>query len=153
MKKLTLLFLIDDGKILLAMKKRGFGMGRWNGVGGKVETGETVEQAMLRECYEEIKVKPVNYKKISDIKFNEYHEGKAKSFLVNVFSCSKWSGKPTETDEMSPKWFNFNEIPYDDMWPDDRYWLKYVLQSKSFSAEFSLNENDEIISHIISEAN
>jgi 8-oxo-dGTP diphosphatase/2-hydroxy-dATP diphosphatase len=151
MKNLTLLFLINDRGILLAMKKRGLGVGRWNGVGGKVEPDETVEQAMLRECYEEIKVKPINYKKVSDIKFNEFHEGKPKSFIVSVFSCSEWGGEPTETEEMSPKWFNFDEIPYDDMWPDDRYWLEYVLQNKNFTAEFTLDENDEIISHIISE--
>ena len=48
MKQLTLLFLVRDDQILLAMKKRGFGEGRWNGVGGKVEKDETVEQAMIR---------------------------------------------------------------------------------------------------------
>ena len=41
MKLVTLLFLRRDGQILLAMKKRGFGEGKWNGVGGKVEPGET----------------------------------------------------------------------------------------------------------------
>jgi len=51
-KHLTLLFLIKEDQILLAMKKRGFGMGRFNGVGGKIEPGETIEQAMIRECQE-----------------------------------------------------------------------------------------------------
>ncbi len=49
----TLIFLVKrtDGnitEICLAMKKRGFGMGRWNGVGGKVEKGEAIEDAALR---------------------------------------------------------------------------------------------------------
>ena len=54
MKHVTLLFLLTDDQILLAMKKRGFGMGRWNGVGGKIEPGETIEEATARECREEI---------------------------------------------------------------------------------------------------
>ena len=47
-KTLSLLFLRREDEILLAMKKRGFGKGRWNGVGGKVEVGESIEQAMIR---------------------------------------------------------------------------------------------------------
>jgi 8-oxo-dGTP pyrophosphatase MutT (NUDIX family) len=54
MRNTTLLFLVkkQDNKItdvLLAMKKRGFGAGRWNGVGGKLGEGETIEQAVIRE--------------------------------------------------------------------------------------------------------
>ncbi len=40
---LTLCLIVDDGRILLGMKKRGFGAGRWNGFGGKVEEGESIE--------------------------------------------------------------------------------------------------------------
>ncbi len=57
MKHTTLLFLLKDNHILLAMKKRGFGAGRWNGVGGKIEAGETIVQAAVRECFEEIGVR------------------------------------------------------------------------------------------------
>jgi 8-oxo-dGTP diphosphatase/2-hydroxy-dATP diphosphatase len=42
-----------DKEILLGMKKRGFGVGRWNGFGGKVENGESIEEAALRELNEE----------------------------------------------------------------------------------------------------
>ena len=57
----TLVFLIKKNNgsitdICLAMKKRGFGKGRWNGVGGKVEAGETIEAAAMREAREEIGV-------------------------------------------------------------------------------------------------
>ncbi len=47
-KLLTLVFARQPGKILLGMKKRGFGEGRWNGFGGKVEKGETIEQGARR---------------------------------------------------------------------------------------------------------
>ncbi|XP_037783471.1 7,8-dihydro-8-oxoguanine triphosphatase-like [Penaeus monodon] len=52
-KLLTLMFIREGEKILLGYKKRGFGQGRWNGFGGKVEAGETPEQAAIRETKEE----------------------------------------------------------------------------------------------------
>lgn len=41
MRLATLCYLLKDDQVLLAMKKRGFGEGKWNGPGGKVEKGET----------------------------------------------------------------------------------------------------------------
>lgn len=49
-KVLTLAFVRRHGEILLGYKKRGFGVGKWNGFGGKVETGETIEDAAKRFC-------------------------------------------------------------------------------------------------------
>ena len=43
------MFAKKKDKVLLAMKKRGFGAGKWNGVGGKVKDGETIKQAAIRE--------------------------------------------------------------------------------------------------------
>ena len=48
----TLCFLINNSQVLLAMKKRGFGVGKWNGTGGKVIGDESVEQAAKRETKE-----------------------------------------------------------------------------------------------------
>ena len=48
-KVLTLVFLRREGEVLLGMKKRGFGEGKWNGFGGKVEAGETIVEAAARE--------------------------------------------------------------------------------------------------------
>lgn len=52
----TLLLLRKGNEILLAMKKRDFGVGKYNGIGGKLEENETPEMAMLRETKEEINV-------------------------------------------------------------------------------------------------
>ncbi len=56
MKQTTLCLLMDDKRILLAMKKRGFGAGLWNGCGGKIQPGESTVAAALREMHEEIGV-------------------------------------------------------------------------------------------------
>ncbi|HEU5121620.1 MAG TPA: NUDIX domain-containing protein, partial [Candidatus Saccharimonadales bacterium] len=68
-KVCTLLFLKKDNRILLAMKKRGFGAGRYNGIGGKIEAGESVEAALIRECQEEIEVTPLNFWKVAEHDF------------------------------------------------------------------------------------
>jgi 8-oxo-dGTP pyrophosphatase MutT (NUDIX family) len=150
-KTLSLLFLVKNDQILLAMKKRGFGEGRWNGVGGKVETGETVESAMTREAQEEIGVTPTVYQKVADIRFDEYFKGEPTLMHVHIFTATEWTGKPTESDEMAPRWFAKKDIPYDSMWADDPYWLPLVLEGKKISADFKLDESDAIISHTIKE--
>jgi mutator protein MutT len=144
MKQLTLLFLQRDEQVLLAMKKRGFGAGRWNGVGGKLDQGETVEQALVRECQEEIEVTPTKYERMAEIVFHEQHEGTKHTLQVHVFAATEWESEPNETEEMAPKWFGLDEIPYDEMWADDPYWLPQVLAGKKLVCEFELDENDQI---------
>ena len=143
----NLLFLIKDDQILLAMKKRGFGADRYNGVGGKVEPGESIEQALVRETQEEIGIIPTEYQQVADILFDEYFKGEPALMRVHVYIATKWTGEPTESEEMKPEWFNQNKLPYDQMWPDDPYWLPQVLEGKKISAKFKLDKNDKIISH------
>jgi ADP-ribose pyrophosphatase len=150
-KVLSLLFLRREGEVLLAMKKRGFGEGRWNGVGGKVEGTETVEEAMIRETQEEIGVTPTVYEKVADIRFDEHFKGEPTIMLVHVFQATEWTGEPQESEEMAPKWFAEDAIPYEDMWPDDPYWLPSVLEGKKISADFKLDESDAIVSHSVME--
>ena len=147
----TLLFLIKDDQILLAMKKRGFGAGRFNGVGGKPEAGETIEQTLVRESIEEIGVKPTKFEQVAMIDFDEYFKGEPVFMHMHVFFATKWAGKPTESEEMAPEWFNQNQIPFEQMWPDDPYWLPQVLDGKRLKAEFKLDETDKIVSHKISQ--
>lgn len=151
MKQLTLLFLVEDDSVLLAMKKRGFGAGRWNGVGGKLDEGETIEEALVRECQEEISVTPTMYKKVAEILFDEQHLGVRSQMQVHVFVADAWEGEPKESEEMAPEWFKFNELPFDDMWPDDPFWLPQVLSGKKLTATFVLDKNDAITSHELAE--
>lgn len=151
MKELTLLFLRRDDEVLLAMKKRGFGEGRWNGVGGKVERGETVEQALLRETKEEILVTPTAFEQVADLTFDEFFKSEPALMHVHVFIATEWKGSPTETDEMKPAWFKLDDIPYDEMWPDDPYWLPLVLENRKIVASFVLDKKDVITSHTVKE--
>ena len=139
---MTLCIIQQDNKILLAMKKRGFGKGRWNGYGGKVDPGETIEQTMLRECLEEGNIVPKDYEKFAIFDFN-FPPGKEElNCLVHVFKAINFDGELQETDEMRPKWFDVESIPYDSMWSDDIIWLPLFLQGKKLKGEFYFDEND-----------
>ena len=102
MQQNTLVFLYkpQTEEILLAMKKRGFGEGKWNGVGGKVESGESVREAAIREAREEIGVDidPRDLEDRGSIHFSfEKHPELERD--VHVFFAEKWQGDPIETEE------------------------------------------------------
>ena len=145
-KTCTLLFLRRDDQILLAMKKRGFGANLWNGVGGKVDNGETIEEALVRECQEEIGVTPTSYRKVAEHDFLNDAASDPWQQLVHVYFCDVWQGEPTESEEMAPQWFNIADIPYNEMWQDDQMWLPLVLKDKQVRCSFGFDENDEILS-------
>jgi len=81
----TLCLLRKENKILLAMKKRGFGEGKYNGVGGKIENGETPEETMIRESKEEILVTPKEYEKVGIIEFDEFYKGKKEKVIMHIY--------------------------------------------------------------------
>ena len=148
-KKLTLSVITKDSRILLGMKKRGFGMGKWNGFGGKVEVGETIEDAMKRELQEEVSL--VAQKMHEVAQFDFYFPNDPVIMEVHVFMITEFSGEMTESEEMLPKWFDITEIPYSEMWPDDHYWLPRVLQGEKFSGYFKFDEKGAIESFDIRE--
>ena len=140
MKHVTLLFLRRDGEILLAMKKRRFGAGRWNGVGGKVEPGETYEQAAIRECQEEIGVTPRALRPAGEMHFLDLPDVE---HYCHIYVATNWGGEPRESEEMAPRWFAETAIPYGTMWPDDVYWLPLLLAGKIFRGSVTV-ENDTV---------
>lgn len=153
-KKVTTLCIVKgDGRILLGMKKRGFGEGRWNGFGGKLHENETIEQCAIREVKEEAGIDVVEMKKHGVILFKFEDNGLEGNpdMEVNIFSISKYKGEITESDEMRPRWFLHEEIPYDSMWPDDEYWLSMLLEGKNFVGEFNFSDTKTIKSHVLTE--
>ncbi len=138
----TLLYLLKNNQILLAMKKRGHGVGKYNGVGGKVDTGETIEQAMVRETQEEIGVTPLKYQKRGQIIFDSYYKGEPALINVHIYTATEFDGKPQESEEMSPAWYEINQIPYDKMFQTDKIWLPIMLEKSGFLTGIFKFSND-----------
>lgn len=148
-KVCTLVFLIKEGQILLAMKKRGFGANRYNGVGGKLEPNESMEAALVREAQEEIGVRPVNFWKVAEHEFTQMEGSAPWRMYVHVYLCDKWEGTPIETEEMRPEWFGIEDIPYYEMWQGDEYWLPQVLSGSKVNGRYIFDQNDTLLSHAI----
>lgn len=139
MKQLTLVYLLRENEICLALKKRGFGEGYYNGFGGKVEDGETLTQATVREVYEEstVIVQEKDLQQVADI----ISIFKDAQMHVHVYFARTWTGEPEETEEMKPKWFLHSNIPYAQMWSSDYRWIPSVLIGKKLRGTIYFKED------------
>lgn len=146
----TLCFLTRPGEVLLAMKKRGFGAGKWNGIGGKVIPGETIPLAALREMNEEIGITTGEDQLESRGTIDFYFPHKPEwNQRLHIFFVKTWNGEPAESEEMRPLWYTHGAIPYADMWIDDIHWLPQVLAGKSIRATFRFKHGfDNQLEHI-----
>jgi 8-oxo-dGTP diphosphatase/2-hydroxy-dATP diphosphatase len=136
-------------KILLGMKKRSFGEGRWNGFGGKLLEGESLEESARREVKEECGIEIEEMELVGVLDFE--YVGKDKSMEVNIFKITQFAGDPKETEEMKPQWFESDDLPFDQMWPDDKYWMPLFLYGKKFKGSFLFEGFDTIIKYELKE--
>lgn len=139
----TLLFVFRDGQVLLIRKKRGLGEGKINGPGGKLDPGETPVQAAVREVHEEVGVTVLDPIDRGILRF-QFLDGLA--MQVHVFTCVSSTGEPVETDEALPLWVAPGDMPYDEMWADDRHWLPEVLAGHNVEL-WAIFDGDAMLSH------
>ncbi len=142
--RVTITFALKDDKVLLGMKKRGFGEGKWNGSGGKAKKGEKIETAMKREMKEELNIVPTAFEKVGEITFLEPSIPGGGIWMAHIFLVEKWIGKITESEEMKPQWFPINKVPYQEMWASDALWLPQILKGEKIKAKFIYNNNKKI---------
>ena len=137
-ERATLLFVIRNEQILLIHKKRGFGKGKINGPGGKIEQGETPKECAIREVQEELCITPSGVQ-FAGMLYFQFIDGF--SIEGHVFTATDFEGTPTETDEAIPEWFPITELPFDRMWEDDHTWFPYMLSGKRFSGRYIFEED------------
>jgi 8-oxo-dGTP diphosphatase/2-hydroxy-dATP diphosphatase len=145
MKLLTLAIIKQEERILLGLKKRGFGAGLWNGFGGKIEKGESIMQAVIREIKEEIGLDATALEEKGKIVFELPSVPEA--LEVHILEVLNYTGTPVESEEMLPRWFKISEIPYGQMWKDDPYWLPLFLEGKRFTGWFKFDQNNNILDY------
>lgn len=132
----NLVFIVQNGSVLLIHKKRGLGAGKLNGPGGKLEPGETAMEAAVREAQEELCITPLDLLELGLLHF-DFTDGL--KLHCTVFRGESFDGTPTETEEARPEWFGIDAIPFDRMWADDIHWLPGLIAGRKFSAWFEFD--------------
>lgn len=147
MAEQTLCHIINKNKLLLKKATRGVSQGMWNGLGGKIDENESSTECVIREVKEETGLD------ITDLQYHGlmqfYFHGKNEPLKVHLYSTTNFEGEPRGTEEGELQWFNINELPYEQMWEDDKYWLNHMLENKKFNANFYFNENKKITKYEI----
>lgn len=133
-------------EVLLGLKKTGFGTGKIVGLGGHVEPGESVVQAAVREVKEEsgVLVEPVDLRGLAVLAFR-FPARPEWDLLVTVFVAHRFSGRPAESDEVAPRWYPVDRLPYEQMWDDARHWLPRVLAGERLTADISFADDNETV--------
>jgi len=138
MKLSTLCFCVRGDSVLLAMKKRGFGAGKWNGYGGKVDGKESPRTAAARELKEESGLSAAEHTLEQAALVRFYFDG-SQLFECHVFLVRDWEGEPRESEEMKPRWFPVSQLPFGEMWVADSKWIPLILAGKKLEAGVNFN--------------
>ncbi|KAM3127512.1 hypothetical protein pb186bvf_020392 [Paramecium bursaria] len=138
---------IKGNQILLGFKKRGFGVGKYNGFGGKVGLNESIIDAAIRETQEEANITPkdIVFQGLIIMKFDIEPE----LFFVHIFKATKYDGIIQESEEMEPKWFKIDEIPFNKMWVDDIIWIPWLLKDQFFQGFLEFKGYEAIINNTL----
>lgn len=152
MKDATLCFLLRGDpptEVLLGFKKRGFGVEKWAGIGGRIEDGERVAEAACRECYEEIGVTIAeSHLMPRGVITFEFPHRPAWTQTVHLFVATTWHGEPGESEEMRPAWFAPDALPFDQMWDDARYWLHRLIAGEMLYLHVTVGEDNATVSRV-----
>jgi 8-oxo-dGTP diphosphatase len=152
MKEMTVCFMVKDTsvrEVLLGFKKAGFGAGKYAGIGGRQEPGETIAMAAIREVEEEVGIRifEQDLQNMGKITFlfpwkPEWNQ------TVTIFRVENWQGELRESSEMKPSWFRYEEIPFGSMWQDACYWLPRILDGTQVQAQITFKEDNETVDEV-----
>lgn len=96
----------DNGELLCAQRGYGSLIGKWEFPGGKIEKGETDQQALAREIKEELNIN-IEVEELIDENYNEYPD---RNINLKVYKCKFVSGEINDTEHQALKWTKPEEI-------------------------------------------
>jgi 8-oxo-dGTP diphosphatase len=149
MKLATLCYVMDKKTNSTLMihrvkKQNDYHEGKWNGLGGKFEAGESPEECAIREIEEEcgLKVKSVMLKGF--ITFPLF-DGKD-DWYVFIFTADEFKGQLIDSPEGNIAWIPNNKINELNLWGGDRIFIPWLFSDKFFSAKFNY-ANGKYVNH------
>ena len=134
----TLIYLIHNDEILMLerVKKKGdIHIGKWNGLGGKVELGESIKACAIRELKEESGLCAESFDFAGHITFPEFDK-QGNDWSVFIFRAYGPSGELIECDEGRLQWQPKDKILSLNLWEGDKHFIPYILEKKTFFGEF-----------------
>lgn len=148
MKIATLCYVRNDKKQTLMMhrvkKKNDMHEGKWNGLGGKFEIGETPEECVIREIKEESGLTLTNPTLKGVITFPAFDGNE--TWQVFIFTANKFTGKIIESTEGNLKWIDNDKLFDLNLWDGDKIFMKWLDKKEFFSAKF-IYKNGKLVSH------
>lgn len=147
MKLATLVYLKRDGKTLMIhriKKQADIHQGKWNGLGGKLEPGESPEACAVREVREEsgLEIRSLRYGGL--LVFAGF---KGEDWYVWVYTTDAFDGELIDSDEGRLQWIPDAELRALPLWPSDLLFLDWLEAGKVFSARFAYSSQDEMLGH------
>ncbi len=149
MKLATLCYVIDKNRnhtlmIHRVKKENDYHRGKWNGLGGKFEPGESPEECAVREIKEESGLLVKNIKMRGSITFPMF-DGK-EDWYVFLFTADEFQGELIDSNEGNLDWIPNEKLIEINLWEGDKYFIPWLFQDKFFSSKF-IYENGDYISH------
>ena len=147
MKYSTICHLEKDGKMLFLhrnKKENDMHEGKWVGIGGKFEKGESPEECVIREFLEETGLSISNPKMHGVIIFPDFFQGE--DWMTFVFSCNDYTGEMIDSPEGTLKWVDISEVSKLEMWEGDYLFLEWMRENEFFSAKM-VYEDQKMIFH------
>ena len=144
----TLCYVQKGGKTLMLHRNKKVGKihdDKWNGLGGKMEPGESPEDCVLREVREESGLK-ISAPKLKGLLTFPSFDGE-NDWLVFVYAARKFFGKPyRESREGALRWVPTSKLPGLNLWEGDKHFLAWLKGPRLFSAKFVYRKG-KFISH------
>ncbi len=143
MQLATLCYVINKDKTLMLhriKKKDDIHEGKWNGLGGKFEKGETPEECVIREVKEESGLTIRKPRLHGFITFPMF-DGK-KDWYVFMFTATDFKGKLIDSREGKLEWIQNNKLLELNLWEGDRIFIPWLFQDKFFSARFDYSNGN-----------
>ena len=137
----TLCYLHQNNHILMlhrVKKENDIHAGKWNGLGGKFESGETPEECVIREVCEESGLTSRNPKLVGLLMFPNF---KGEDWYVFTFTAREFEGGLIESDEGHLQWIPDAQVESLPLWESDHVFLPWIREDKFFSAKFVYEED------------